>query len=77
LQALNSEYADKRTSGRLDPPVLKVVQRGESLRYRRQRVMNGTNDGQFKTLKLTDNPDYANHFTLEEEMSLSEVVSDT
>lgn len=70
LHKLNFEYASKRSSERLGTPVLKVTRNGESLRYRRERVMNGSNDGQFKTLKLTDNETYLSEFAIEEELSL-------
>ena len=75
VRALNMEYASKRDSGRLAPPVLKVVQSGESLRRRREKVMNGSNDGQFKTLKLTDDPFYINEFAIEDELCFSEEVA--
>lgn len=74
LQAHNFEYSEKRASGRLAPPSLKIIQPGESLRYRKERVMNGSNDGQFKTLKLTDDQNYLNEFAIEDELCLSSRV---
>lgn len=71
LMEQNQEYAAKRKSMRIDPPVLKVVSRGEFDRYRKRKVTDGGQDGQFKILRLTDDEEFAKEFKVIREVSLS------
>jgi hypothetical protein len=64
LCSQNGEYASKRKSLRLDPPVLRVVRRGEFDKYRKRKVSNGSPDGQFKILRLTDDQSFAQEFAV-------------
>lgn len=48
LAALNVEYAGRRESGRLAPPVALRVPEGTFLRYRQARVLEGAPEGQVK-----------------------------
>jgi len=66
----NAEYASKRKSVRLDPPVLQIVRRGEFDKYRKRKVSDGSPDGQFKVLRLTDDADFAKEFAVMREVSL-------
>jgi hypothetical protein len=68
LAARNSEYSAKRKSGRYGPPVLRVVRSGEFDRYRRRMVEGGRSDGQFKILRLTDDPAFAGEFESERDL---------
>jgi hypothetical protein len=52
LSGLNMEYADKRRSRRLSPPVLRLLAPGAAEAYRRHCVSAGQRDGQFKVLPL-------------------------
>src|SRR5262245_16963855 len=70
LCAQNPEYASKRKSSRLDPPVLRVVRRGEFDKYRKRKVSNGQPDGQFKILRLTDDQEFAKEFAVVREVGL-------
>lgn len=62
LSKLNDEYAVKRKSGRLGPPAIKLLVRGEYHEYRRRRVAAGVPDGQFKMLKLNPDLEFQNEF---------------
>jgi len=62
LCAQNAEYASKRKSFRLDPPVLRVVRRGAFDEYRKRKVNGGRPDGQFKILRLTADEGFAKEF---------------
>jgi hypothetical protein len=70
LRDVNSEYAGKRSSRRIAPPVLCVVRNGAFEEYRRKAAENGGHDGQFKTIKLTDKTDLADELDLEWETAL-------
>jgi hypothetical protein len=65
LQTENEEYKTKRKSLRLAPPAVKIVKRGEFLRYRKGRVAEGAPDGQFKMLKLTPDLKFQEKFQVE------------
>ncbi len=62
LRSQNIEYASKRDSKRLDPPVLRVIKSGEFDRYRKRAVEKGKSDGQFKILRLTTDVSFAKEF---------------
>ena len=62
LQKLNIEYHGKRDSKRLLPAALKIVRPGEFAAYRKRMVEGGKLDGQFKTLKLTKDSQFAAEF---------------
>ena len=62
LDGCNSEYQEKRRSGRYGPPVLRLLPEGELDRYRRRMVEAGRADGQFKILRLTADPAFAAQF---------------
>ena len=64
----NTEYASKRKSFRLLPPVLRLVRRGEFDKYRKRQVSDGRPDGQFKILRLTAAPDFAKEFAVVREV---------
>lgn len=59
----NIEYASKRRSGRLAPPVLRVLEAGEFDAYQRRRLQAGAQDGQFKILRLTEDQTFARNFS--------------
>ena len=52
LQALNIEYASKRSSGRLKPLEVRLLGPGAGAGYRRWCVSRGQRDAQFKVLTL-------------------------
>lgn len=58
----NIEYASKRKSGRLGPPVLRVVAPGQFDGFHRAALQSGAPDGQFKILRLTADGTFADHF---------------
>lgn len=62
LRSQNIEYASKRDSKRLDPPVLRIIKSGEFDRYRKRAVEKGKSDGQFKILRLTTDVSFAKEF---------------
>jgi hypothetical protein len=67
----NLEYAAKRDSLRLDPPVLRVIKAGEFERYRKRVVESGQKtDGQFKILRLTVDQTFVKEFKTVQEFSL-------
>jgi hypothetical protein len=70
LRSHNSEYASKRDSMRLDPPVLRIIKSGEFDHYRKRSVEKGKSDGQFKILKLTTDLAFAREFAAEREVAL-------
>jgi GH3 auxin-responsive promoter. len=70
LRLENAEYKYVRDSQLLNPPILKVVKRGEFERYRARRVMAGANDSQFKVPELTSDENFQKNFIIEEEVSL-------
>jgi hypothetical protein len=59
----NIEYAGKRRSGRLAPPVLRVLESGQFDAYQRRRLQAGAQDGQLKILRLTDDQAFAGNFS--------------
>jgi len=59
----NIEYAAKRDSMRIGPPVLRVVRSGEFDAYRKRMVEQGRADGQFKVLRLTSDTSFAREFS--------------
>jgi len=59
----NIEYAGKRKSGRLAPPVLRVLESGQFDAYQRRRLQAGAQDGQLKILRLTDGQAFAGNFS--------------
>lgn len=69
LSKLNDEYSVKRKSGRLGPPAIKLLVRGEYLEYRRRRVAAGVPDGQFKMLKLNPDLEFQNEFKQEKTLA--------
>ncbi|MGH7795179.1 MAG: GH3 auxin-responsive promoter family protein [Candidatus Binatia bacterium] len=68
LRSYNIEYASKRESMRLDPPVLRIIKPGEFDRYRKRAVEKGKSDGQFKILRLTTDVRFAAEFEAEREI---------
>jgi hypothetical protein len=70
MRDLNEEYHSKRKSMRLDTPQVKVVKRGEFLRYRQRRVAEGAPDGQFKMLKLNPDLEFQKQFEIERTVTL-------
>jgi hypothetical protein len=70
LSGQNSEYASKRKSLRLEPPVLRVVRRGEFDKYRKRKVSDGRPDGQFKIVRLTDDKEFAKEFAVVREVGI-------
>ena len=71
LCAQNSEYASKRKSLRLEPPVLRIVRKGQLDKYRKHKVANGSPDGQFKVLGITDDTEFAQEFEAIREVGLN------
>ncbi len=65
MQQLNPEYKSKRTSLRLDSPIVKVLKRGEFDAYRRSQVEAGRADGQFKILKLNPDIEFQKNFKID------------
>ena len=63
LRESNIEYAAKRDSMRIGPPVLRVVGSGEFDAYRKRMVEQGRSDGQFKVLRLTSDASFAREFS--------------
>lgn len=59
----NIEYASKRKSGRLGPPVLRAIETGQFDAYHRAALRSGAPDGQFKILRLTADGAFAEHFS--------------
>jgi hypothetical protein len=59
----NIEYASKRKSGRLAPPVLRVLEPGQFDAFQRDALQAGAPDGQFKILRLTADGTFADHFS--------------
>jgi hypothetical protein len=70
LKVENAEYKYVRDAQLLNPPILKVVKKGEFERYRARRVMEGANDSQFKVPELTSDENFQDNFVIEEEVSL-------
>ena len=68
LDGCNSEYQEKRRSGRYGPPVLRLLRQGELDRYRRRMVEGGRADGQFKILRLTADTAFAAQFAFSREI---------
>ncbi|MGD9906350.1 MAG: GH3 auxin-responsive promoter family protein [Vicinamibacterales bacterium] len=62
LRDLNVEYAGKRDSYRLRPPVLRAIAAGEFERYRMREVARGREDGQFKIVRLTTDAGFGAEF---------------
>ena len=73
LCAQNAEYASKRKSLRLGPPVVRVVRRGQFDLYRKHKVENGSPDGQFKLLRITDDVEFAKEFEAIRDVGLNSV----
>lgn len=69
LRKENEEYDIKRKSLRLGPPVVVVVEAGELMRYRAERVAQGAPDGQFKMLKLNPDLEFPKQFQVQREIS--------
>ena len=72
LYKSNIEYASKRNSMRLAPPVLRIVRQGEFEKYRKRKIESGNSDGTFKILRLTDNYKFVQEFQYECDVKLAE-----
>jgi len=70
IKVINVEYESKRNSERLHDPVMRIVKKGAFLKYRTNRVRNGTHDGQFKVAQLTNDVCFQDNFAVEEEIGL-------
>jgi hypothetical protein len=70
LQKLNIEYHGKRASKRLLPAAMEIIKPGEFASYRKRMVEGGKLDGQFKTLKLTRDTQFAAEFETERTLRL-------
>ena len=57
LQKLNSEYASKRASGRLNQIIIKQVQSGTGDAYKEHGLSKGLRESQFKYLLLQNGSD--------------------
>ena len=68
LNKYNIEYDTKRASGRIEPPVLRIIKPGEFAAYRKREVAKGRNDGQFKTLRLTTDTIFGAEFAVERQI---------
>jgi len=64
----NAEYKYVRDAQLLNPPVLKVIKKGEFERYWARRVTEGANDSQFKVTELTCDENFHKNFVIEEEI---------
>jgi hypothetical protein len=73
----NSEYSAKRKSFRYDPPIMRVVRRGQFDAYRRRMVERGRSDGQFKVLRLTNDVSFSAEFEAERDLSADATVDRT
>ena len=62
LREENMEYASKRDSYRILPPVLRAIQKGEFEQYRKREVEKGRKDGQFKIVRLTSDVTFEQEF---------------
>ncbi len=71
LEERNIEYGSKRSSARLGPLELWVVQAGGYDRHRRQRLASGTSDSQFKPTHLTRDANFCEQFDIMERFSAS------
>lgn len=71
LRIMNEEYDTKRKSLRLDSPAVRVLERGEFMRYRARRVAQGVPDGQFKILKLTPDLEFPKQFKTEKTIEMA------
>jgi hypothetical protein len=71
LKEQNEEYDVKRKSLRLANPAVKVVEKGEFLKYREKRVAEGAPDGQFKMLKLNPDLEFPQQFRIERVVELN------
>lgn len=69
LCSRNVEYAAKRESLRISPPVLRVIKKGEFERYRKRKVDEGRPDSQFKVIRLTQDRSFMDEFAYEREIS--------
>ena len=72
LREQNPEYASKRASGRIRPPVLRIVRSGEFARYRDSEINNGKRDSQFKMVRLTSDTALAKDFAVEHEATAAD-----
>lgn len=70
LRTRNVEYAGKRDSRRIGPPVMQAVPLGEYQHFRKRQVAKGVKDGQFKTLRLTIDASFAAEFPATTEFTL-------
>ncbi|MBI4971372.1 MAG: GH3 auxin-responsive promoter family protein, partial [Candidatus Omnitrophica bacterium] len=69
LCTLNVEYAAKRRSKRILPPLVKIIQPGEYDQYRKRMIEIRNSDGQFKILKLTSDESFQKNFQTQMEIS--------
>ncbi|MDD5495670.1 MAG: GH3 auxin-responsive promoter family protein [Candidatus Omnitrophica bacterium] len=70
LRRQDREYDYVRNAQLLDPPVLRVVRKGEFEKYRTRRLQEGAHDSQFKVPELTADPAFQDNFSMEEEIVL-------
>ncbi len=68
LYRQNREYEFVRRAQLLNPPVLKIVQRGDFEKYRAKKIQEGTPDGQFKIPGLTADLYFQDNFHIAEEV---------
>ena len=71
----NMEYASKRDSYRLLPPVLRAIRAGEFEQYRKREVAKGRKDGQFKIIRLTTDVSFGKEFEAVADFALDTPLS--
>lgn len=69
LKINNTEYASKRESLRLNPPILRCIKSGEFDKYRKREIENGNSDETFKILRLTEDVNFMKEFEYNLEVS--------
>lgn len=70
LRLNNVEYAAKRESLRISPPVLRIIKKGQFEEYRKRKVEAGRPDSQFKIVRLTPDTSFMEEFAYEREIGL-------
>jgi len=70
LRTRNIEYAAKRDSLRISPPVLRIVKQGEFERFRKRKIEQGRPDSQFKIIRLTSDAKIMDEFSYDREINI-------
>lgn len=72
LRSQNREYDYVRHAQILNPPILKILNKGSFEKYRAKKIREGAHDSQFKAPELTSDPEFVKNFEVAMEITMDQ-----